>query len=162
MERPGRDRSGRSVPVGAGDPCQPDRLARIAAIIAELDLDLIALQEVALLTPNGDLHDQPADLARLTGMHVRYSAVHAFPLVEPENGRAIGAATWGNAILSRRPLEAGFASGLPVGQDDALVEPAGSPLPLAGVTFADAPFGTREPRVVVGGLLAEPDLAWGS
>ena len=46
-------------------------------------------------------------------MHVRYAAVHAFALVEPEDGRAIGAATWGNAILSRRPLEDGFAVGLP-------------------------------------------------
>ena len=148
--------------IGPGDPFPPawwrhvsrDRLARIAGIIAELDLDLVALQEVALLTPNGDLHDQPTDLARLTGMHVRYAAVQAFALVEPEDGRAIGAATWGNAILSRHPLEAGFAIGLPVGEDDALVEPAGSPLPLAGISFADAPYGTREPRVVVGGRLA--------
>ena len=135
--------------IGPGDPFPPAwwrhvsraRLARIAAIIAELDLDLVALQEVAVLTPNGDLHDQPAELARLTGMHVRYAAVHAFALVEPEDGHAIGAATWGNAILSRRPLEDGFASGLPVGGDDAVVEPAGSALPLAGVTFAEAPYG---------------------
>ena len=150
--------------IGPGDPFPPawwrhvsrDRLARIARIIAELDLDLVALQEVALLTPNGDLHDQPADLARLTGMHVRYAAVHAFALVEPEHGRAIGAATWGNAILSRRPLEDGFARGLPAGSDDALVEPARSALPLAGVTFVDAPYGTREPRVAVGGRMAAP------
>ncbi len=150
--------------IGPGYPFPPawwrhvsrDRLARIAGIIAELDLDLAALQEVALLTPNGDLHDQPADLARLTGMDVRYAAVHAFALIEPENGRAIGAATWGNAILSRRPLEDGFARGLPVGADDALVEPAGTSLPLAGVTFADAPYGTREPRCAVGGRLSAP------
>jgi endonuclease/exonuclease/phosphatase family metal-dependent hydrolase len=151
--------------IGPGDPFPPawwrhvsrDRLARIAGIIAELDLDLVALQEVALLTPNGDLHDQPADLARLTGMHVRYAAVQAFALVEPEDGRAIGAATWGNAILSRRPLEDGFAVGLPVGGDDSLVEPVGSGLPLAAVTFADAPYGTREPRVAVGGRRSAPD-----
>jgi endonuclease/exonuclease/phosphatase family metal-dependent hydrolase len=150
--------------IGPGDPFPPawwrhvsrDRLARIAGIIAELDLDLAALQEVALLTPNGDLHDQPADLARLTGMHVRYAAVHAFALIEPEDGRAIGAATWGNAILSRRPLEDGFALGLPIGADDALVEPAGSSLALAGVTYADAPYGTREPRCAVGGRLTGP------
>jgi len=148
--------------IGPGEPFPPawwrhvsrDRLARNAAIIAELDLDLIALQEVALFTPNGDLHDQPADLARLTGMDVRYAAIHSFALVEPENGRAIGAATWGNAILSRRPLEDGFARGLPVGADDALVEPAGSSLPLAGVSFAEAPYGAREPRCAVGGRLA--------
>ena len=152
--------------IGPGEPFPPawwrrvsrDRLARIAGIIAELDLDLVALQEVALLTPNGDLHDQPADLARLTGMHVRYAAVHAFALVEPEDGRAIGAATWGNAILSRRPLEDGFALGLPVGADDEMVEPAGSSLALAGVRFADAPYGTREPRCAIGGRLAGPEL----
>ena len=150
--------------IGPGEPFPPawwrhvsrDRLARIAGIIAELDLDLIALQEVTLFTANGDLHDQSADLARLTGMDMRYAAVHAFALVEPENGGAIGAATWGNAILSRRPLEDGFARGLPVGADDALVEPAGSSLPLAGITFADAPNGTREPRCAVGGRLSVP------
>ncbi len=150
--------------IGPGEPFPPawwrhvdrDRLARIAGIIAELDADLVALQEVALLTPNGDLHDQPAELARLTRMHVRYAAVHAFALVEPEDGLTIGAATWGNAIMSRRPLEDGFARGLPTGADDDLVEPAGSPRAFAGVTFADAPYGTREPRCAVGGRLSWP------
>jgi endonuclease/exonuclease/phosphatase family metal-dependent hydrolase len=150
--------------IGPGDPfppawwrhVRPDRLARIAGIITGLDADLVALQEVALLTPNGELQDQPAELARMTGMHVRYAAVHSFALIEPENGRAIGAATWGNAILSRRPLDAGFALGLPMGADDVPVEPAGSPLPLAGVTFADAPYGTREPRCAVGGRMPGP------
>jgi endonuclease/exonuclease/phosphatase family metal-dependent hydrolase len=148
--------------IGPGEPFPPawwrhvsrDRLARIAGVIADLEADVVALQEVALLTPNGDVHDQPADLARLTGMQVRYGAVHAFALVEPEDGRAIGAATWGNAIFSRRPLDNGFALGLPIGAEDDLVEPADSPSPMAGVTFADAPFGTREPRCAVGGRLA--------
>ena len=148
--------------IGPGEPFPPawwrhvsrDRLARIAGFIVDLDADLVALQEVALLTPHGEVHDQPADLARLTGMQVRYGAVHAFALVEPEDGRAIGAATWGNAILSRRALDDGFALGLPVGADDDLLEPAGSSSPLAGVTFADAPYGTREPRCAVGGRFA--------
>ncbi len=47
----------------------------------------------------------------------------------------------------------GLALGLPVGADDQLVEPSDSELPLAGVSFADAPYGTREPRCVVGGRL---------
>lgn len=111
----------------------------------------MALQEVSVFTPNGELNDQPAELARLTDRHVRYAAVHAFALIEPEDGRAIGAATWGNALLTRRPLDDGFAVGLPVGGDDDPVEPAGSGLPLAGVTFADAPYGTREARCAVGG-----------
>lgn len=132
------------------------RLERIAGIISGLDADLVALQEVAVLTPHGELLDQPAELARLTGMEVRYAAVHAFALIEPEDDRAIGAATWGNAILSRRPLDDGLAVGLPLGADDDLVEPAGSGLPLAGVTFLEAPYGTREPRCAVGGRLAGP------
>ena len=114
----------------------------------------MALQEVALLTPNGELMDQPQELAGLTDRHVRYAAVHAFLLIEPENDRAIGAATWGNALLTRSPLEDGFAVGLPLGADDEVVEPADSSLPLAGVAFADAPYGTREPRCAIGGRVA--------
>ena len=114
----------------------------------------MALQEVAVLTPDGEVFDQPLELARLTDRHVRYAAVHAFALIEPENGRAIGAATWGNALLTRAPVQDGFAVGLPVGGDDDLVEPAGSGLPLAGVTFRDAPYGTREARCAVGGRVS--------
>jgi hypothetical protein len=105
------------------------------------------------LTPDGELIDQAIELARLTDRHVRYAAVHAFTLIEPEDGRAIGAATWGNALLTPGPLDDGFAVGLPVGGDDELVEPADSGLPLAGVRFADAPYGTREPRCSIGGRL---------
>jgi endonuclease/exonuclease/phosphatase family metal-dependent hydrolase len=122
-------------------------------VIRDLDADIVALQEVAFFTPNGELNDQAIDLARLTDRHVRYAAVHAFPLIEPEEGRVIGAATWGNAVLTRRPLDDGFAVGLPVGADEDPVEPADSGLPLAGVTFADAPYGTREPRCSIGGRL---------
>lgn len=106
--------------------------------------------------PHGEVIDQPLELARLTGRHVRYAAVHAFTLVEPERRRAIGAATWGNAVLTRVPLDDGFAIGLPLGLDDEPVEPLGSDLPLAGVSFAAAPYGTREPRCVVGGRLPTP------
>jgi endonuclease/exonuclease/phosphatase family metal-dependent hydrolase len=122
---------------------------------------VVALQEVAVLTPDGELFDQPLELARLTDRHVRYAAVHAFALIEPENGRAIGAATWGNAVLTRAAMQDGFAIELPVGADDEPVEPAASGLPLAGVTFRDAPYGTREARCAVGGRvpLAGGDLA---
>jgi endonuclease/exonuclease/phosphatase family metal-dependent hydrolase len=123
-------------------------------VIRGLDADIVALQEVAIFTPNGELDDQAIELARLTDRHVRYAAVHAFALIEPENGRAIGAATWGNAVLTRRALDDGFAVGLPVGGDDDPVEPADSGSPLAGVTFAHAPYGTREPRCAIGGRLA--------
>lgn len=117
---------------------------------------MVALQEVAVLTAHGEVIDQPLELARLTDRHVRYAAVHAFALVQPEDGRAIGAATWGNALLTRVPLDDGFAIGLQTGADDEAVEPDGSGLPLAGVTFAEAPYGTREPRCAVGGRLSTP------
>ena len=148
--------------IGPGEPFPPawwrhvdrGRLARIGAFIASLDVDVVALQEVAVLTPHGELLDQPAELAQMTGMQVRYGAVHAFPLIEPENGRAIGIASWGNAVLTRSPLEDPFAVGLPRGADDDLVEAVGSGLPLAGVAFRDAEPGVREPRCAVGGRLA--------
>ena len=152
--------------IGPGEPFPPawwrhvrrDRLERIAQQIVDLDADVVALQEVALLTPNGDLLDQPLELARLTGRHVRYAAVHAFPLVQPDDGRTIGAATWGNALLTREPVDDGFALGLPLGGDDEAVEPVSSGLALAGVTFLQAPYGTREPRCAIGGRVAGP---WG-
>jgi endonuclease/exonuclease/phosphatase family metal-dependent hydrolase len=145
--------------IGPGEPFPPawwrhvrqDRFERIAQVIVDLDADIVALQEVAVLTPNGEVIDQPLELARLTDRHVRYAAVHAFALVEPEDGRAIGAATWGNAVLTRAPLGEGFAIGLPLGGDDDVVEPAGSGLPLAGVAFLGAPYGTREARCAIGG-----------
>ena len=153
--------------IGPAEPFPPawwrhvrrDRFERIAQHIVDLDADVVALQEVALLTPHGELFDQPLELARLTGRHVRYAAVHAFALIEPEDGRAIGAATWGNALLTRVPLDRGFANGLPSGADDDPVEPSGSGHPLAGVPFAEAPYGTREPRCAVGGRVRGP---WGS
>jgi len=147
--------------IGPGEPFPPawwrhvrrDRLDRIAGVITALDADVVAVQEVAVLTPNGEVVDQPLELARLTGLQVRYAAVHAFALIEPETGSAIGAATWGNALLTREPLEDGFAVGLPLGADDDPVEPPDSALPLAGITFAEAPYGTREPRCAIGGRL---------
>ena len=113
----------------------------------------MALQEVAFFDVDGAVVDQPLELARLTDREVRYGAVHAFALVEPETGRAIGSATWGNALLTRAPVRDGFTLGLPVGGDDDLVEPVGTDLPLAGTRFADAPYGTREPRCAVGGTV---------
>ena len=136
-------------------------MERIAPVLADLDADVVALQEVSVFTPDGEVFDQPLELGRLTDRHVRYSAVHAFALIEPENDRAIGAATWGNALLTRAPIEDGFAVGLPVGGDDDPVEPAGTGLPLAGVTFRDAPYGTREARCAVGGRVALPGGALG-
>ncbi|MEJ7697575.1 MAG: ABC transporter permease subunit [Candidatus Limnocylindrales bacterium] len=107
--------------IGPGEPFPPawwrhvrrDRFERIAGIVAALDADAVLLQEVAVFNVDGELFDQPAELARLTSMSVRYAAAHAFALIEPETGRTVGSAQWGNAILSRRPLQDGFAEGLP-------------------------------------------------
>jgi hypothetical protein len=94
----------------------------------------------------------------MTDRHVRYAAVHAFALVEPETGRSIGMASWGNAILSRAPLADGFAAGLPRPSDADVVEVegavhpwTGAPHPLIGSRFGDTEPGHREPRCVVGG-----------
>ncbi len=144
--------------IGPGEPFPPawwrhvdrGRLERIAGIITSLDADVVALQEVSVLTAGGILLDQPAELARLTGTEVRYAAVHAFALIEPESGRAIGSAQWGNALIGLGPLRETFAEGLPIGADDEMVEPAESGRDLAGIRFADAPYGSREPRCVIG------------
>ena len=148
--------------IGPAEPFPPawwrhvrrDRLERIGAILAEFDPDVVALQEVTIMNVDGEIHDQPADLARLTGRHARYGAVHTFPLVEPETGRAIGSASWGNAILSRAPLRDGFTTGLPRAADDDLVEPAGADHPLAGIGYSETEPGHREARCAVGGRLA--------
>ena len=168
--RPGGARSGGAHPIravtwniraaiGPGEPFPPawwrhvrrDRLERIAAVIAALAPDIVMLQEVTIMNVDSEVHDQPADLARLTGLQARYGAVHAYPLVEPETGRSIGSACWGNAILSRSPLGDGFTTGLPRAADDDLLEPADADHPLAGVRYADAEPGHREARCAVGG-----------
>ena len=89
--------------------------------------------------------------ARLTGLHARYAAVHSFPLVEPESGRSIGTASWGNAILTRAPLADGFALGLPRRRRRPGRAGAAADRPLAGVRYGDTEPGHREPRCVVGG-----------
>lgn len=158
--------------IGPGEPfppawwrhVSPSRLERIAAVIASLNADVVTLQEVAVLNVDGSLVDQPGDLARLTGMSVRYAAAGHFPVVEPETGRLSGTCLWGNAVLSRLPVAESWATGLPAAGDDDLVEPFGALHPLDGsahllaaVRYADAPTGAREPRVVVRCTVVTPD-----
>jgi len=151
--------------IGPGEPFPPawwrhvrrDRLERIGAMLAAFDADVVTLQEVTIMNVDGEIHDQPAELARLTGRIARYGAVHAFPLVEPETGRAIGSASWGNTVLTRTPLRDGFTTGLPRAADDDLVEPPGADHPLAGVRYADTEPGHREARCAVGGRLPLAD-----
>src|SRR6185369_519195 len=99
--------------IGPGEPFPPawwrhvrrDRLERIAAILRELNPDVALLQEVTIMNPDGEIHDQPEEVARLTARTARYAAAHAYPLIAPETGRTIGSAMWGNAVLTREPIE---------------------------------------------------------
>jgi len=150
--------------IGPGEPFPPgwwrqvhdDRLAAIADLLIALEPDVVTLQEVAILNADGRVLDQPDLLGRLTGMESRYGATHAYPLFEPETGRPIGSAMWGNAILTRGPLGDGFVVGLPRPDDDALVERAGADHALAGARYGDVEPGHREPRCAVGGRILAP------
>lgn len=129
-----------------------DRLRAIGSFVSGLEADLVALQEVALLSRDGHLVDNAGDLGRQLGMEVRYAAVRTFGVTD---GDAVtGAGCFGNALLSRRPLRAARCVALPRAPDDALVEPVGAGHPAAGISYADAPATIREPRCL---LLAELD-----
>ena len=124
-----------------------DRLRAIGVFLASLDADLVALQEVAMLSSNGDLVDNPGDLGRQLGMHVQYGAVRTFPVTD---GDAVtGAGTFGNAILTRLPIHSGHTVALPAAPMHAVVEPNGSDHPAAGFRYADAPPSIREPRCLL-------------
>ena len=127
-----------------------DRLRAIGAFLSDLDADVIALQEVALASRNGDLVDNAGDLSRQLGMEVRYGATRSFEVREDD--ALVGAGTFGNALLSRAPIRASRVVALPAAPMDAHVEPAGADHPAAGVRYADAPPSIREPRCL---LLAE-------
>ena len=129
-----------------------DRLRAIGAFVSTLDADVVALQEVALVSRDGVLLDNAGDLGRALGMELRYGAVRTFEV--RESGAVLGAGMFGNAILSRRPLSGTRCVALPAAPPDALVEPADSQHPAAGVRYADAPAHIREPRCL---LLADVD-----
>ena len=126
-----------------------DRLRAIGAFLSGLDADVIALQEVALVSRDGDLVDNAGDLARLLAMEVRYGATRSF---EVREGGLLGTGSFGNAILSRTPIRASRVVALPAAPIVAFVEPPGTDHPAAGVRYADAPPTIREPRCL---LLAE-------
>jgi len=129
-----------------------DRLRAIGSFIGGLDVDIVALQEVALLSRDGDLVDNAGDLARQLDLRVRFSALRSFDVVE--DGALRGVGCFGNALLSGAPIRTSRTVPLPAASADALVEPAGADHPLAGISFADAPANVREPRCL---LLAETD-----
>ena len=127
-----------------------DRLRAIGVFLSGLEPDVIALQEVALVSRDGDLVDNAGDLARQLLMEVRYGAVRSFEVREDD--ALIGVGCFGNAILSREPIHASRVLALPAAPMDAHVEPPGADHPAAGVRYADAPASIREPRCL---LLAE-------
>jgi endonuclease/exonuclease/phosphatase family metal-dependent hydrolase len=124
-----------------------DRLRAIGVFLAGLDADLIALQEVAVVSRAGDLVDNAGDLARQLGMEVRYGATRTFEVVE--DGGAVGTGLFGNALLGRHPMTDARVVALPAAASDAFVEPPGADHPAAGVRYADAPPTIREPRCLL-------------
>ena len=136
-----------------------DRLRAIGDFLAGLDADVIALQEVALVSRDGELLDNAGDLGRQLGLPVRYAAVRTFDVVE--DARTRGAGTFGNALLTRVRIRSARCIALPHAPMDAWVEPPGARHPLtgeahpaAGVRYADAPPTIREPRSL---LIADLD-----
>ena len=124
-----------------------DRLRAIGAFLSGLDADVIALQEIAIVSRDGDLVDNAGDLARQLGMDVRYGAVRSFEVREDD--ALLGIGSFGNAMLSRAPIHASRVVALPAAAADAYVEPPGADHPAAGVRYADAPPTIREPRCLL-------------
>ena len=90
-------------------------LEHVASLIESLAPDLVALQEIAVVCSQGGVADQVACLAARLGMHHAFGPVAGGTLLV--GGRAAGRDFWGNAILSRFPIEAfriyEFQSGRP-------------------------------------------------
>jgi endonuclease/exonuclease/phosphatase family metal-dependent hydrolase len=81
-------------------------LERIAALIREVDPDLVALQEVDSVTSRTDSVDQAAVLAHLTGLESLFGRFMAY------RGGA-----YGMALLSRWPIEESSNLRLPDGEE---------------------------------------------
>jgi endonuclease/exonuclease/phosphatase family metal-dependent hydrolase len=124
-----------------------DRLRAIGAFLSGLDADLVALQELPVVARDGELVDTAGDLARQLGMELRYGAVRTFEVREDD--ALLGTGTFGNAMLSARPILRARVVPLPAAPADALIEPPESDHPAAGVAYRDAPSTIREPRCLL-------------
>ncbi len=124
-----------------------DRLRAIGSFLSGLDVDLVALQEVPVVSRDGDLVDTAGDLARQLDMAVRFAAARTFEVTESDELR--GAGLFGNALLSRLPVPDARCVALPMAPPDAFVEPPGAEHPAAGVRYTDAPLTIREPRCLL-------------
>ena len=111
------------------------------------DRDVVALQEVALVSRDGAIVDNAGDLGRQLGMDVRFGAVRTFAF----DG---GAGVFGNALLARHSMSDVATVALPRAPMDAFVEPPGADHPAAGMTYADAPATIREPRCLLLAVVA--------
>lgn len=132
-----------------------DRLQAIGVFLSSLDADVIALQEVAFVSRNGELVGNAGDLARQLDMGVRYGAVRTFEVREGD--ALVGVGVFGNALLARGAIGATRVVALPAAPTDAYVEPPAADHPAAGVRYADAPDTIREPRAL---LLSDLDGVW--
>src|SRR5687768_8767734 len=119
----------------------PDRLRAIGSFVAGLDADVVALQEVALLSRDGDLVDIPGDLGRQLGMEVRYGAVRTFPVTDGDAATGVGC--FGNALLSRLPITRSRTVALPMARHDPFAEPPGPGQPRAGAALPATGRGGR-------------------
>jgi endonuclease/exonuclease/phosphatase family metal-dependent hydrolase len=114
--------------------------------VAGFEPDVVALQEVPLMTVDGITTDMAGELGRALGLEQRYAAVHHVPAIEPETGEAVGAYLWGNAILSRHTILSARTVALPIPADDDLVDPGADVHELASVRYRDVEPGMREGR----------------
>jgi len=96
---------------------------------------------------NGDLVDQPGELARQLDMEMRFGAVRSFAVID--GGATTGAGVFGNALLSRAPIHDARVVALPAAPKDELIEPVGADHPAAGLRWAGASPTLREPRSIV-------------
>lgn len=106
-------------------------LGRIAALIRDVDPDLVAVQEVDSVVARTNGADQAAELGRLTGMHA------AFGRFMPYQGGA-----YGMAVLSRWPTESVENVRLPDGAEPRAalavtvrLPGSGDPLRFVGIHF---------------------------
>ena len=90
-----------NIHIGVGMDKTLD-LARIANVISAHEPDLVAVQEVDQLTTRVGGVDEPAELARLTGMHAIYG-----PAMDHAGGK------YGNLVLSRSPVTSSRIVALP-------------------------------------------------